>query len=196
VLKSLLLPTAAAIALLSAAPALAAGPTVTAYARDTPVAREFTAAGTPLRTLRAAYPPGPTVGDVTGDGRDDLVTAADGIVTVFDGRATVRRFSPYGDHAIIAIAVADIDGDGHADIVTAPTSGAPFVKVFSGADGTLLRAFLAGGTDKAIIAIAASRAIIAIAIGPDIRVVDAATLATRAFFSPFGGAAIKAVAVA
>jgi hypothetical protein len=188
-----LLPVAAALPLLAAAPASA---NVIAYAKDAPMAREFSATGTPLRTLRAAYPPGPTVGDVTGDGRDDLVTAADGIVTVFDGRATVRRFSPYGDHAIIAIAVADVDGDGHADIVTAPTAGAPFVKVFSGADGTLLRAFLAGGTDKAIIAIAASPAIIAIVIGPDIRVVDAATLAARAFFSPFGGAAIGAVAVA
>jgi VCBS repeat protein len=188
-----LLPIAAALPLLAAAPASAS---VIAYAKDTPMAREFSATGTPLRTLRAAFPPGPTVGDVTGDGRDDVVTASEGIVSVVAGGVTVRRFSPYGNHAIIAIAVADIDGDGHADIVTAPTSGVPFVKVFSGADGALLRAFLAGGSDKAIIAIAASPAIIAIIVGPEIRVVDTGTLATRALFSPFGGAAIKGVAIA
>ena len=180
--------------MLAAGPAFADNVVVTA--RDKPVAAKFTADGSLIGLTRAAYPPGPTVGDVTGDGRDDLVTASDGVVRVYDGRALVRAFSPYADHAIIAIAVADIDGDGHADIVTAPKSGAPFVKVFSGADGSLLRAFYAAGTDKAIIAIAASHAIIAIAIGPEIRVIDAATLATRAAFIPFGGAALGGLSIA
>ena len=45
-------------------------------------------------------------------------------------------------------------------------------------------------------AIAASHAIIAIAVGPEIRVFDAATLAVRAAFIPFGGAAVAGVAIA
>jgi len=135
-------------------------------------------------------------GDVTGDGVADLVTSADGIVTVYDRGVAVRRFSPYGDHAIIAIAVADIDGDGRADIATGHISGGPFVKVYSGADLHLMKAFLAGGSDKAIIAIALSRAIIAIAVGPEIKVYDTATLATKAAFLPFGGALPAAVAIA
>ncbi len=70
------------------------------------------------------------------------------------------------------------------------------MKVYSGADLHLMKAFLAGGNDKAIIAIALSRAIIAIAIGPEIKVFDTTTLAARAAFLPFGGAAIAGVAVA
>jgi hypothetical protein len=135
-------------------------------------------------------------GDVTGDGVADLVSSADGIVTVYDRGVAVRRFSPYGDRAIIAISVADIDGDGHADIATGHVGGGPFVKVYSGADLHLMKAFLAGGSDKAIIAIALSRAIIAIAVGPTIKVYDTATLATKAAFLPFGGAPVAGVAIA
>jgi hypothetical protein len=124
------------------------------------------------------------------------VSSADGIVTVYDRGVAVRRFSPYGDRAIIAISVADIDGDGRADIATGHVGGAPFVKVYSGADLHLMKAFYAGGSDKAIIAIALDRAIIAIAVGPEIRVYDTTTLATRAAFLPFGGALPAAVAIA
>jgi hypothetical protein len=192
-----ILPITAAIALFAAAPALAAGPTITVTAKDAPLAASYSAEGSLLGWSRAGrVSVTSATGDVTGDGVADLVTSADGLVTVYDRGVAVRRFSPYGNRAIIAIAVADIDGDGHADIATAPTSGGPFVKVYSGADLHLMKAFLAGGSDKAIIAIALSRAIIAIIIGPEVKVYDTATLALRAAFLPFGGAPAAGVAIA
>lgn len=195
--KTLILPLAAAAALLAAGPALAADHTITVTARDTPYAKTFTSEGALVSTsYMPRMRPAVAHGDINGDGRDETVTAADGIVTARDGDTVVRRFSPFGDHAIIAIAVADINRDGRADIITGHVGGSPFVKSFSGADGTLLNAFLAGAGDKAIIAIAADRAIIAIAVGPDIRVYDAATLALHSAFMPFGGAAIGGLAVA
>jgi len=194
-----ILPIAAALFALTAGPALAAGPTITVTAKDAPLVAKYSAEGSLLSlgwSRAARVPVTSATGDVTGDGVADLVTSADGIVTVYDRGVAVRRFSPYGDLAIIAIAVADIDGDGHADIATGRTSGAPFVKVFSGADLHLMKAFFAGGSDKAIIAIALSRAIIAIAVGPEIKVYDTATLATKAAFLPFGGAPAAGVAIA
>ena len=194
-----ILPIAAALFALTAGPALAAGPTITVTAKDAPLAAKYSAEGSLLSLAwTRARPVSVTsaTGDVTGDGVADRVTSADGIVTVYDRGVVVSRFSPYGDRAIIAIAVADIDGDGHADIATGRTSGAPFVKVFSGADLHLMKAFFAGGSDKAIIAIALSRAIIAIAVGPEIKVYDTATLATKAAFLPFGGAPAAGVAIA
>jgi hypothetical protein len=193
-----ILPITAAIALFAAAPALAAGPTITVAAKDAPWAATFTAEGVRLSFAYSSrrVPVTSATSDVTGDGVADRVTSADGIVTVYDRGVAVRRFSPYGDHAIIAISVADIDGDGHADIATGHVGGGPFVKVYSGADLHLMKAFFAGGGDKAIIAIALSRAIIAIAIGPEIRVYDTATLATHAAFLPFGGALPAGVAIA
>jgi hypothetical protein len=192
-----LLPIAAAIALFAAAPALAAGPTITVTAKDAPLAAKYSAEGSLLGWARAGrVSVTSATGDVTGDGVADLVSSADGIVTVYDRGVAVRRFSPYGDRAIIAISVADIDGDGHADIATGHVGGGPFVKVYSGADLHLMKAFLAGGSDKAIIAIALSRAIIAIAVGPTIKVYDTATLATKAAFLPFGGAPVAGVAIA
>lgn len=194
-----ILPITAALVLSVAGPALAAGPTITVTAKDAPWAAKFTAEGTRLGgwtyTSRRVSVTSAT-GDVTGDGVADLVTSADGIVTVWDRGVAVRRFSPYADRAIIAIAVADIDGDGHADIATGHVGGGPYVKVFSGADLHLMKAFFAGASDRAIIAIALDRAIIAIAIGPEIKVYDTATLATHAAFLPFGGALPAAVAIA
>jgi hypothetical protein len=189
-----ILPITAAIALFAAAPALAAGPTITVTAKDAPLAASYSAEGSLLGWSRAGrVSVTSATGDVTGDGIADRVTSADGVVTVYDRGVAVRRFSPYGDRAIIAIAVADIDGDGHADIATGHAS---FVKVYSGADLHLMKAFLAGGSDKAIIAIALSRAIIAIVVGPEVKVYDTTTLATRAAFLPFGGAPALSVAIA
>jgi len=134
-----ILPITAAIALFAAAPALAAGPTITVTAKDAPWAASYSAEGALLGWFRATRRVSVTsaTGDVTGDGVADRVSSADGIVTVYDRGVAVRRFSPYGDRAIIAIAV-----------------------------------------------------------GPEIRVYDTTTLATRAAFLPFGGALPAAVAIA
>ncbi len=142
-----ILPSTAAIALFASAPALAAGPTITVTAKDAPLAAYYSAEGTLLGWTRAGrVSVTSATGDVTGDGVADRVTSADGIVTVYDRGVAVYRFSPYGDRAIIAIAL--------------------------------------------------SRAIIAIAVGPTVKVYDTATLAAKAAFFPFGGAGIAGVAIA
>jgi hypothetical protein len=179
------------------------------------------------------------VGDVTGDGRGDIVLA-DGSVRVYDGRngALVRTFAPYGATytGSIAVAVGDLEGDaraeiataagthvkvfsaggttlrsffayepsftggvdvaagdatgdGHADLVTVPRAGAPaYVRVFSGS--TLIRSFLAGDAGSLGGAtVASGDGSVTVASGATIRVVDGATLATKAFFMPFGPSA-------
>ncbi len=103
------------------------------------------------------YAAGVTVamGDVTGDGYDDLVTGAavgNPHVIAFDGFALAQgAFDPatsvlaswfaYGTGFNVGanVAVGDVNGDGFADVVTGATAGNPHVEVFSGqdiADGT------------------------------------------------------------
>ncbi len=90
-----ILPITAAIALFAAAPALAAGPTITVTAKDAPLAASYSAEGSLLGWSRAGrVSVTAATGDVTGDGVADLVTSADGLVTVYDRGVAVRRFSP------------------------------------------------------------------------------------------------------
>jgi hypothetical protein len=92
------------------------------------------------------------VGDVTGDGVPDVVTAA-GVgggphVRVFDGAALlagqaveVTSFFAYagGFAGGVFVAVADVDGDGRADIITGTgPGGGPHVRVFDGTTGAPL----------------------------------------------------------
>ena len=129
------------------------------------------------------------VADLEGDGRAEIATAAGSHVRVFDGSGTVlRAFFAYDPAAAFAVNVAagDLDGDGRAELVTVPASGAPaHVRVFAG--GVLTRAFIAGEpASKAGATVAAGPGGIIVGSGSTIRVIDPATLATTAFFLPFG----------
>jgi hypothetical protein len=112
---------------------------------------------TQLAPYGPGYSDGVTValGDVTGDGFQDLVTGAaagNPHVIVFDGaKLAVGGFDPatsilaswfaYGTGFDVGanVAVGDVNGDGFGDIVTGANTGNPHVEVFSGkdiADGT------------------------------------------------------------
>ncbi len=91
------------------------------------------------------------LGDVTGDGVTDVITAAGTgggpHVKVFDGRSgqqfvhPIGSFFAYGPEFLggVFVAVADLNDDGRADIITgADAGGGPHVRAFSGADGSLL----------------------------------------------------------
>jgi FG-GAP-like repeat len=92
------------------------------------------------------------VGDVTGDGRADIVTApisgSEHEVRVFDAAtgALACSFAPYGNTTPggIFVAAGDLTGDGRADIVTGPGSGAPpVVKIYDGVTHELVQSFAA-----------------------------------------------------
>jgi hypothetical protein len=95
------------------------------------------------------------VGDVTGDGRLDIVTGADAgggpHVEVFDGQSfnVVRSFLALnaGFTGGVRVAVGDVNRDGRSDIITgAGIGGGPHVKVFDGASGGVIRSFFAFST--------------------------------------------------
>ncbi len=89
-------------------------------------------------------------GDLTGDGRADIIVAPDGgerpVVRAFDGKtgAIIRSFLAYSPTYTggVNVAAGDVNGDGFADIITGAALNA-HVKVFSGATGAEIRSFLA-----------------------------------------------------
>ena len=117
-----------------------------------PHIRVFTVAGA-LMTEFFAYDPNShegasvALGDMTGDGIEEIVTAVGGGVSddvvVFDqagkelSRFTVSGFAPMTHYAL---AVADVDDDWQAEVVIAAMDGAPHVEIFN-ADGTHIVGF-------------------------------------------------------
>jgi uncharacterized repeat protein (TIGR01451 family) len=78
------------------------------------------------------------VGDVTGDGRPDIVASEGGRgnrVVVYNGvtAQTVTSFQPFGNVSTgVRVAVGDTNDDGRADVITSLRTGGGAVKVFSG----------------------------------------------------------------
>jgi hypothetical protein len=100
----------------------------------------------------ANVPVGTARGDVTGDGRADLVVGAGlgggRVVKVFDGAtgAEAKAFFAYDPsfRGGLAVAVGDVTGDGVADIVTGSgPGGAPHGQVFDGRTGAEVASFFA-----------------------------------------------------
>jgi hypothetical protein len=157
------------------------------------------------------------VGDVSGDGVPDIVTApgagAGPQVRVFDGSngeqlaGNLGAFFAYpvGFTGGVQVAVADVDGDTRPDIVTASGPGqAAQVKVFSGVDRSVLfdfpAAFAASGVQGATVAAADmtgdGKAEIIVGSGPggppEVRIFDGSTgtalAGPRGRFTPFADA--------
>ena len=96
------------------------------------------------------------VGDVTGDGTDDIVVGAGAGMTtqvrVYDGltgtqlTGAIGSFMAYGPSfgGGVYVAAADVTGDGKADIITgAGPSGGPHVEVFDATNGSVVASFFA-----------------------------------------------------
>jgi hypothetical protein len=87
---------------------------------------------------------------VNGDGVDDIITGTGpGVnpqVRAFSGTNldVLRDFLPEASSFTggVYVAAGDLNGDGRADIVTGAGSGLPMVRVFDGASGSPLGAFL------------------------------------------------------
>ncbi len=96
------------------------------------------------------------VGDVTGDGQDDVVVGSgpgrSPQVAVYDGTtgAEVSRFDVPAAKTFrggITVAAGDLDGDGKAEVIVGLDAGStPTVTVFDGTTGAVARSFLAAAS--------------------------------------------------
>ena len=86
------------------------------------------------------------VGDVTGDGRAEIVAGKAGAgpatVRVFSGDTMKAEYTAFVGSTGVRVATQDIDGDGVREVIAASGSGtAPKVKVLSAMTGTARREF-------------------------------------------------------
>ncbi len=107
-------------------------------------------------------------GDVTGDGVDDFI-AGGGLgsrakVRVFDGVTFAPVAGVLGDLSAfgktyrggVFVAAGDVNGDGFADVIVTPSAGSSNqVRIFSGADGSLINNFRAFGKGTGGVRVAA-----------------------------------------
>ena len=155
-------------------------------------------------------------GDVNADGQADLIVAAgpDGSPTIriINGRngALIDDFLAFPANFTNGMyaAAGDVDGDGRADVIAGAGSGAnPAVKVFSGADRSLIRSFFAfapsftGGVRVAAGDVNGDgHADIIVGAGPgakpEVRIFDGVTLAMIDDFSAFSDSFLGGVYVA
>ncbi|MCC7181484.1 MAG: VCBS repeat-containing protein [Acidobacteria bacterium] len=109
--------------------------------------------GVSLTELGNGFPFGPSLGagvrtalgDVSGDGVDDIVTAmgpGGSLVRLFNGLniAEIASGHPFGPgfSGGVSVAVGDVNGDGREDIIVGQASGGGTVRAFSGADISLI----------------------------------------------------------
>ncbi len=90
-------------------------------------------------------------GDVNGDGVADIIAApgagGGGAIKIFDANGALEAsFTPFAGTFTggIFVAAGDVDGDGRADTICgADSGGGPAVRVYSGANLSLLQSFFA-----------------------------------------------------
>ncbi|MDB6175336.1 MAG: hypothetical protein JWL59_4647 [Chthoniobacteraceae bacterium] len=99
---------------------------------------------------RAAHGAFVSSGDVTGDGRDDIIVGSGrggGIVQIYDGQtgSLVNSYTPFGKgfKGGVRVAIGDVDGNGIDDVVVSQGDSGSRVQVYSGATTTILQDFKA-----------------------------------------------------
>jgi hypothetical protein len=88
----------------------------------------------PAAAVAGGGPMQVAVGDFNGDGKPDIVAAADGYATVFlnNGNGTFGTPQAYAVGAVASVALGDFNGDGKLDIVTTGTNGTVSVLLNNG----------------------------------------------------------------
>ena len=165
--------------------------------------------GVTLASLGGGYPFGPAfgggvsvaVGDVSGDGRNDIIVgqaSGGGAVSVFNGvnYTPVLSASPFGGGygGGVHVAAGDIDADGRADLIVGQASGG-VVSIVNGASGAVVASGVPFGSANGVFVAAGdvtsdgrAEAIVAPGSGNGpVLVFNIATLTVVGSFTPFPG---------